>query len=647
MSTPLFSIGGLASGLDTADIVQQLMALERQPMVKIQQRQETLRRTDQVWSGVVTRLSNLRSAVDGLRDPAALANTTKVTSSDDAVATATRTAAARPGQVAFTVQQLATHHRVAAEGTFSSAGDVLGAGSITLARHGAPDIEVELGEGATLQDAARALNAKAGISASVLRTGDAEYRLVIDSDTSGEAARFELSSTYGAGVLDGGQVLSAAQDAVLTMGDPDLGGLTITRSTNTIDDLVEGVEVRLTGVGDVQIGIQQDVDAAAKKVTGLVEQLNGVLDHLATVSKTSAEVGERGPLASDPLVRSLQLELRGALSQVTGEGTFRTLNQIGIELTREGRVKLDETRLREALTADPQAVGELLGRLGGSSDERVNVTATGGAQAGEYQVAIDTASRVATATGATFVPPTGDPKTYSIKVNGKVISVTAGNDEDTASVVRKLNQQLALESINVRAVVEDDATGAFGLEATRAGAGGNFTIADPTEAELTDLGLDGSETFGLGTTVIATVDDAATAGRDAIGTVGFGGETWEVSGGRLMVLGDGPGSGLQFTVPSEVTGNLGVITVSDGLAGVLDRVLQRAEGRDGSIARAREAIEGRIKSTGDSLGSFERRLELRERTIRRQFTAMEEAMARFQAQGNWLASQLGSMMGTG
>ena len=61
-----------------------------------------------------------------------------------------------------------------------------------------------------------------------------------------------------------------------------------------------------------------------------------------------------------------------------------------------------------------------------------------------------------------------------------------------------------------------------------------------------------------------------------------------------------------------------------------------------SIQRSRDAIDGRIRSYDDRIEAFEARLELRERTLRRQFTGLETALAQLQAQGQWLAGQLGS-----
>jgi flagellar hook-associated protein 2 len=102
-------------------------------------------------------------------------------------------------------------------------------------------------------------------------------------------------------------------------------------------------------------------------------------------------------------------------------------------------------------------------------------------------------------------------------------------------------------------------------------------------------------------------------------------------------------AGMVIRAPLDTAGDLGTVTVENGFAGVLEGFLRTAEGSGGSIARARQALDGRIRSTQTSVDAFERRLEQRETTIRRQFTALESAMARMNSQSSWLASQLGSL----
>jgi hypothetical protein len=162
-----------------------------------------------------------------------------------------------------------------------------------------------------------------------------------------------------------------------------MGGLTITRATNAIDDLVDGVSLRLNSTGDVTVRIEQDLDGAAKKVTALVDGLNGVLAEIAKQSAASAEAGARGPLTGDPLARSMAMELRGSLSQVLTDRrpvphAQRPRHQP--HPRRQGHPRPGQAA--RCPRQDPDAAGELLGRAGTASDPSVQLTATGRAQAG-------------------------------------------------------------------------------------------------------------------------------------------------------------------------------------------------------------------------------------------------------------------------
>jgi flagellar hook-associated protein 2 len=628
------SIGGIASGLDTASIIQQLMALERRPMQAIQQRQQSYRAADQAWSQIVSKLSGLRTATDALRDPASLSGTVSVSSSNDQVATATAIGSgAQTGSVSLRVDQLAAAHQRALGGSFESPDHVLGEGTITLRNEdGSERASITLGEGATLADAARALDGVAGIQARVVRTGDDAHRLVVTSTTTGAASRFSFDTDLEAFLVEdpdapgeqvvAGQLLRQGQDAMLSMGD-----LEITRSSNTIDDLVDGVSLRLTGTGDLTVHIDQDVEVASKKVKALVDGMNAVLGELSKQSASSAEAGSRGPLSSDPLVRTLAMDLRATISQTTvDDGPFRTMSDLGISLTRDGEITLDETRLTAAITEDPQAVGRLLGRTTSTSDARVQVSAPGRAEPGDYDLVLSQAATIAARTGAVYTPPNGAPKTFTVTVDGKTVSITVEEGDSAHDAVRRINDALAEQGVSrLQGRVRQNADGqeVLAIEATQAGARSTFTV-------------DGSGAWDL---------DGTHEGSDAAGTLSDGTTTWELTGsGRsLTAPRDTAVHGLVLRAPLGVAGDLGTVHVEDGLAGILDRTLRAAEGSDGSIGRARKAIEGRISSTKSSLEAFERRLELRETTIRRQFTALESAMSRMHNQASWMMSQLGGM----
>ena len=108
---------------------------------------------------------------------------------------------------------------------------------------------------------------------------------------------------------------------------------------------------------------------------------------------------------------------------------------------------------------------------------------------------------------------------------------------------------------------------------------------------------------------------------------------------------------LTVTVTADQVGNggflAGSIGTTAGLSNRLDDWLDRFEGVDGEIARAKGEWEARIDDIDDSVAAFETRMSLRETQLRREFTAMEQALAQLQAQGSFITSLLPAAPTTG
>ncbi|MDI6799985.1 MAG: flagellar filament capping protein FliD [Actinomycetota bacterium] len=107
-----FSIGGLASGLDTNAIIDQLIAIDRQPLVKMEAKQDTLTWKKDFWAEIKAYMTNFKSAANNLLSSSYTAGKT-ITSSDSDVATATAKSSTAVGSYRLTeVAALATATRM-------------------------------------------------------------------------------------------------------------------------------------------------------------------------------------------------------------------------------------------------------------------------------------------------------------------------------------------------------------------------------------------------------------------------------------------------------------------------------------------------------------------------------------------------------
>ncbi|MBO9542443.1 flagellar filament capping protein FliD [bacterium] len=109
------SLGGLVSGLDTKALIEQLMAIEQQPLNLLQQKKSALNTKNQMFQTVNTRILALKGAASELTLDLNL-KARKTTSSDTNVVTAKAGAGAAASSYQIRVKQLATATTLSSSG---------------------------------------------------------------------------------------------------------------------------------------------------------------------------------------------------------------------------------------------------------------------------------------------------------------------------------------------------------------------------------------------------------------------------------------------------------------------------------------------------------------------------------------------------
>lgn len=342
---------GMVSGIDTEQLIESLMALERRPIVLMQQKLSRIEEEQAAWRDVNTRLSNLESKVKDLL-AAGVFDALKVSSSDETVAVATVTGRAAAATYTLRVNALARSHIVAGSGL--AQGFTTTAGNLTI-KIGTTSTDVAIEAGSTLRDVAEAINNTEGIGvrASVVNVDGTHERLVLEGLTTGATETIEVTGTLASGLgLDGDTVetLQAAQDASFT-----LNGLQITRSTNEISDAIEGVTFTLKkdGGAEATITVAQDIDTAVSKIKAVVDQYNSFYTF------AQQQLAKEAILQGDSALIQLTARVREAFTERVGTGGLDQLALVGITTTREGSLTLDESTLREKLAEDPAGVQRL------------------------------------------------------------------------------------------------------------------------------------------------------------------------------------------------------------------------------------------------------------------------------------------------
>jgi len=357
------SIGGLASGLDTASIISGLMQIEKQPQVRIQQKIVVEQARQQALRDVLTQLNSLTTAYQNLTDVGTWADTQSVTSSDDARISATRTAGAAPGAYTIDVTQLARANQFTSAGTGPvAADDVL---HITTAS-GTTDVAVTAGD--TLDTVAGKINATTGspVYATMLNG-----QLVLSDKTSGTAARITGVTTNGGSGLSFSET-QTAQDAAFK-----IDGVAKTSSSNVVTDALAGITLTLKGLttgASITVGspapntenIQKQLDAFVTQYNTTLESLLGKLNEQPVPgAKTDADRA-KGVLNGDPGLESLVSSLRNTFADVvTGRpSTLQTFAQVGVSTgaatgsgslssdSIDGKLVVDSAKFTSALSSN-------------------------------------------------------------------------------------------------------------------------------------------------------------------------------------------------------------------------------------------------------------------------------------------------------
>ena len=200
---------GIGSGLLTSELVDQLIAAEREPAeLRLNQKQAVTEAKITAFGEITSALSEFDSAVQALTLPSSF-NASQVSSSSESTVTATASSVATAGDYTVSISQLAQNHTIASD-AYDEISDVVGTGTLTF-RFGTTTFDEEgaydsfaVNSSAssrtltlnstnnTLSGIRDAVNtADFGVRASIVDDGSG-YRLVFKSEDSGAENSIEV-----------------------------------------------------------------------------------------------------------------------------------------------------------------------------------------------------------------------------------------------------------------------------------------------------------------------------------------------------------------------------------------------------------------------------------------------------------------------
>ena len=193
--------------------------------------------------------------------------------------------------------------------------------------------------------------AKLGVTAQLINTGNG-YNVVITGDT-GASQAFSLTSDDGSGTaVPGVQFATPLQTA--TNASFKVNGLAVSRSSNTVTDVIDGVTLDLYAntTGAARLDLNRDTASIKDNIKGLVTAYNDFDESLKVLGDRSSEVEEfGGVLAGESLLESVRTQVRAMVTNNSSTpGTnIKAARDVGLSIDRYGKLSLDEGKLDTAL----------------------------------------------------------------------------------------------------------------------------------------------------------------------------------------------------------------------------------------------------------------------------------------------------------
>ncbi|OJX80269.1 flagellar filament capping protein FliD [Leifsonia sp. 71-9] len=367
------AVDGLISGLNTTDLINQLMQAEGVP--------QTLLKTKVTDSTTyITAMQSLNTKVAALADlatktakPAASDLHTATSSSDKVVVTAGTGAV--DGTIDFTVDKVA-QSQVTVTGPLTQWPDEPPVLTFVAADGTMKQVTAS---SSSLADVAAAIN-KAGVGVTATRvaagldpsTGEKVYRLQLSSTKTGVEGSFtayrgsttDVSAGTASNLLTepGAAQVRQAQDAQITLWSGTGAAQAVTSSTNTFADVLPGVSMTVSAASTtpVTLTVARDDKAISDVAKSLITSLNDIFALIATkqaVSTTTNATGgtvvTAGTFTGDSTVRDANQKLLDAASAPIDGVSPSTY---GISITSDGNMTFDADKFATALAEDPEKV---------------------------------------------------------------------------------------------------------------------------------------------------------------------------------------------------------------------------------------------------------------------------------------------------
>ncbi|EAT12538.1 flagellar filament capping protein FliD [Bermanella marisrubri] len=482
---------GIGSDLLTSDLVENIINADKAAgELRLDTKQQIIDAEISAYGEIQSKLFDFSESIVALADADNVGATT-ATSSDDSILTATASSSAPEGNYSVEVQRIAKAHSLVSQ-SFSSTTATVGTGTLEFkfgttsytggggyddfdlnTEAASKEIEIDAGNNTLsgLRDAIN--NADFGVKASIIFDGSG-YVLQMSSEETGENMSMEIVAKDASGALATTGLSAFAynknqdtpgtnmtqtqqgQDALI-----NLNGLTVTRSSNTVDELIDGVTLNLKGedVGkQVTVSVSPDIEGISEKIQKMVDTYNAYKEVYDDLTSFNADRQQGSLLLGDSTLRSIDTQIRSLMTStvegITGTN-FRSFSELGIYTDQNDsyKMKFDASLFLKGIRENSEAVTGVFAQTASADDPFIQfMNESIKTKPGTYDINITQLATQGTYQGGTvdlldFTSPieiNDANDEFSINVNGKTadVTLTQGSYSTGAELAGMIEQRI-------------------------------------------------------------------------------------------------------------------------------------------------------------------------------------------------------------
>ncbi|GAA1498232.1 flagellar filament capping protein FliD [Paeniglutamicibacter kerguelensis] len=349
------ALDGLASGLNTTELIKSLMQVEAIPQNILKNKVKSTQTMVSALQALNTKVADLANLTKKLAKPESLQLFTTSSSSDGVKATAG--AGANPGSLDVTVTKLAQSQIHVSEAVTEWP-----ASKFAIKSADGTKTTNIVADSNSLDDVIKAVNASdAGVKAVKVATGDGTFRVQFSSTDTGAKNAFTITKADGSTAEDL-KVIRTAEDAALTLWAGTDAEQKVGSATNTFTSLLPGVDVTVskTSTEPVTISVARDTESTSKTASDLVDSLNDLFKFIALNSAVTSGVGGSTSgmiFTGDSTARDVKKQVMDAVVMpIDGKSP----SEIGISITKDGKLEFNAEKFAKVLAEDPARIESVM-----------------------------------------------------------------------------------------------------------------------------------------------------------------------------------------------------------------------------------------------------------------------------------------------